>query len=188
MGIPIHPDPEVPVGADCSRCTPDPWWYGKTPGRIRIVFHLVDSCPGFPAFPNEIPFYLYQDTYDHCIWLDYKDFGGETYHFQWAARYSAVTVRITTLANVLAFSAAGPTCLPERLSNACWCTWHASHAGYANILDLPHPMIDYLATELNFQPGLRALYDDSPSGTPGSRCIRMTGRISQGSCLWLYQP
>ncbi|MCJ7602245.1 MAG: hypothetical protein MUO63_12210 [Desulfobulbaceae bacterium] len=188
MGAPIIPDPDYPPGRDCSLCTPDPWPPGQTPGRIRLVFHGVQACAGFPAFPNDKPFWLYQDQYDACYWWANIEFGGDTWFLRWSAVNGAAIARIVTQGNILAFTGGSTSCTDDPITNNSSCVWHAAENGHAYALKLPHPAVTELAINMNFLPDPTGLFDQFVAADPDQLCIRLTGRRSSGSCLILFEP
>lgn len=83
MGRPI-PDPveETEHGDDCLAC----WPAGKTPKFCTATFHDIETCPGEPAPPNNIPFMLTQQPDSAC-------------HFRLDTSWNGMDIRISHLAS-----------------------------------------------------------------------------------------
>lgn len=183
MGTPIPPIPPVPPGSDCLYCTPGTFATGCTPSKMRVVFHKLKVCPGYPTPPNDVPIQIDQDPISPCRFFGYFPHDG----YVWLAEVDLSTGILYLVVgdpyNAYAFFGNYYTCSPGPWPNIASCALDAAEEGTASLLDFVPPYIPLLATGYNLQPDARVLTDDQPSATPNHRCVRLTGRTYPGSVL-----
>lgn len=155
---------------------------------LKVIAHGMVAEPGYPDPPNDLPVWLEQVIGSPCHWLSILSFGGNNWQISLDIATSRMTYYLMNPYDQYAFRGELAPCILGPFINGPP-IWHpAAMGGTVNILGETPEYVLELAVEMNFQPGLRALYDDIPAADPARRCIRLTGRVSQGSCLFLFEP
>lgn len=188
MGTPIQPPDPNGYGDDCSTCTPAIFAAGETPYRLEAVFHNVTACPPFPAPLCDVPISIYQSPVAACQWQ--RNFAHAVRDWTIQLDLSIGELKLTILNSTpyMSFYALASACSLGVYTNELSCPGPAGEGGTAWILGATPAHITELALKMNFQPDAKGLYDDFQAADPDQRCIRLTGRVSQGSCLFLFEP
>ena len=188
MGDPIHLDPLIEPGTDCPAGTPVPFPTGTTPSSVRAVIHNVTACPTYPPPPNDLAITLPQHPTFPCAYRRDITFGGHTWSFSCNLSTSSLLVVKPLPFPAGVFNATLDPFTYGPFINLLTCPGNAAGYGTGYILGLVPAYVTELAGEMGFQPDLLALYDDFQAADPAQRSIRITGRTSQGACLFLFEP
>lgn len=188
MGIRVHPRPPPVPGPDCLACTPDPWPSGATPQIIRIVASGMTEWPGTPPQPNGVPVHAVNSIMDPCTWSATLYFGAGTYDYWYIASDSQIGIERTDPSPRPIFEGYLDPCLIGPFPNQATHPDGSQVGGNGYALDFPLSIIVALTDSYNIQPDLEALYDIIDSADPDHKTVRLTGRISSGSCLIELDP
>ena len=90
MGHPIHRRDPNNLGEPCVFCEDSVWGEATTPKLVRIVFHKVIAEAGWPAPPNNKPFYCEQGIDPFCGWSALVSYGGYDWYISYDARVTEI--------------------------------------------------------------------------------------------------
>lgn len=141
--------------------------------------------PGDPPQPNDIPVHVVQADADPCYWEATLYYGPAEYTFWYLASAAQVGVDRESPNPRVIFESYLDPCSIGPFVNVAVQPDMSLVGGTAYLLDFPLSIVLLLAETYNFQPDLLALYDVIDSELPDHKCVRLTGRTSSGSCLFL---